>query len=529
MKKAEKIGKYKILDTLGQGAMGIVYKALDPDIDRKVAIKTIRFDMVPDESGKSELMKRFMREAQAVGKLEHPNIVTIYDVGKEKNLTYIVMQLIDGKSLKEIIESGEKFSITKIIQIMKLLCESLGYAHQQGVVHRDVKPANILIDKKDEIHIVDFGVAHLEMSTMTTLGTVVGTPSYMAPEQVMGNPIDSRADIFALGVIFFELLTGRKPFEGDRITTVIYRIAHEDPPSLSGVKDESLEMFEPVVKKALAKNPKDRYQTCSQFMEDLQTCALPYSLEETVLLESEKDKGKIRLPFRIIIPGAIILGLAGIFLLSPKLIQVFFKKQNEIGTLVATKIPSANIIPGDSGKREVLYFFSPVRKNEINKLLEDGRRFLWNGEYLKCIQKMDEVLAEDRRNKEAKQYRDQAQSYLDSKKSINEIIKLEMKAEENKELDVLLSFIGLSAKEQRQVNALNLINNYDEIQSEVAVDTIRIEFKDTENAQVAFNKRITAKDSKTKQTVVPFNGKVIWMMKKQGKDWKIIKYDMISF
>jgi len=258
MKKVEKIGKYKILEILGQGAMGIVYRALDPDIDREVAIKTIRFDMITDESGKSDIMKRFMREAQAVGKLEHPNIVTIYDVGREEDLTYIVMQLIDGESLKEIIESGKKYSITEVVQIMHCLCDSLGYAHNQGVIHRDVKPANILIDRKDKIHLVDFGVARIEMSNMTTLGTVLGTPSYMAPEQVMGSPADNRADIFALGVILFELLAGRRPFEGDRITTVIYKIAHEEPPFLSEVKDESLKIFEPVIKKALAKDPKDR-------------------------------------------------------------------------------------------------------------------------------------------------------------------------------------------------------------------------------------------------------------------------------
>lgn len=534
MKKVEKIGKYKILETLGQGAMGIVYRALDPDIDREVAIKTIRFDMITDESGKSDIMKRFMREAQAVGKLEHPNIVTIYDVGREKDLTYIVMQVIDGESLKEIIESGKKYSITEVVQIMQCLCDSLGYAHNQGVVHRDVKPANILIDRKDKIHLVDFGVARIEMSNMTTLGTVLGTPSYMAPEQVMGSPADNRADIFALGVILFELLAGRRPFEGDRITTVIYKIAHEEPPFLSEVKDESLKIFEPVIKKALAKDPKDRYQTCFKFMEDLQKCTLPISLEATVLLEPEEDKEKKRFFFRVILPVAIILGFVGAFLLSPKFRQIFLPKQNDIVSLIDTNITPSNIIPEDSGKREVRYFFSPSKKAppvnyKIIKLLEDGKRFFRNEEYLKCLQKMKEVLVQDSQNREAKRYRDQAQSRLSSIKAIKDIIKLEMKAEENKELDVLFSFIGQSLKDQMRVKALNLINKYDEIKSEVAMDTIRIEFKDTKNAQVTFNKRITAKDRKTNWTVVPFNGKVIWMMKKQGKDWKIIKYDMNPF
>jgi len=538
MKKVEKIGKYKILETLGQGAMGIVYRALDPDIDREVAIKTIRFDMITDESGKSDIMKRFMREAQAVGKLEHPNIVTIYDVGREKDLTYIVMQVIDGESLKEIIESGKKYSITEVIQIMHCLCDSLGYAHNQGVVHRDVKPANILIDRKDKIHLVDFGVARIEMSNMTTLGTVLGTPSYMAPEQVMGSPADNRADIFALGVILFELLAGRRPFEGDRITTVIYKIAHEEPPFLSEVKDESLKIFEPVIKKALAKDPKDRYQTCFKFMEDLQKCTLPISLEATVLLEPEEDKEKKRFFFRVILPVAIILGFVGAFLLSPKFRQIFLPKQNDIVSLIDTNITPSNIIPEDSGKREVRYFFSPSKKappvrkkksdNRINKLLEDGRRFFKNQEYSKCIQKMDEALVGNRQNKEARQTRNLAQSYLDSIKAINEIIGLEKKAEEDQELEVLLSFIGPSLLAQRAAEARDLINKYDQIKSFVEMDKVQIVFQDKNNAQVTFPKRIMAVDIKTKRPVEIFAGTVIWELKKQGEDWKVFKYQRID-
>ena len=275
MKKLAKIGKYKVIDILGKGAMGIVYRALDPDINREVAIKTIRFDMITDEAGKSEVMKRFMREAQAVGKLEHPNIVTIYDVGREEDHTYIVMQVVDGSSLKEIIESGKKYTVPETLALIKTLCHALGYAHEQGIVHRDVKPANILIDKKGHPNLVDFGVARLEKSTMTSVGAIVGTPSYMAPEQVMGKKVDERADIFSLGVILFECLTLRRPFEGEHITTVVYKIAHEEPPALSDLEEGISEYLEPVVKKALAKDSNDRYQSCSEFFNDLQKCSLP--------------------------------------------------------------------------------------------------------------------------------------------------------------------------------------------------------------------------------------------------------------
>jgi len=199
----EKIGKYKVQGLLGQGAMGIVYKALDPDINRNVAIKVVRFDRISEEAEKTEVIRRFIREAQAVGKLEHPNIITIYDVGRVEDLTYIVMQIIEGQSLKKALSGGKTSPPVQIIPLMIQLCEALDYAHAKGIVHRDIKPANILLDKTGRPYILDFGVARIEMSTLTQSGSIVGTPSYMAPEQVMGKKIDSRADIFSLGLMLY--------------------------------------------------------------------------------------------------------------------------------------------------------------------------------------------------------------------------------------------------------------------------------------------------------------------------------------
>ena len=269
----KKIGKYEITSILGKGAMGIVYKALDPDINREVAIKTIRFDLISEVTEKEDLMKRFMREAQAAGKLEHPHIITVYDVAREEDLTYIVMQYIEGESLQAKIASHEEYSIGYIIGLMNNLCEALDYAHQNGVIHRDIKPANILIDREGKPFLVDFGVARVETSTLTQTGTTVGTPSYMSPEQVIGKAVDKRSDVFSLGVILYELITGRRPFEGDNITTVIYKIVNEDPSSPSELKKGLPVGFEHVILKALAKNPENRYTSCQEFAAEIKAAS----------------------------------------------------------------------------------------------------------------------------------------------------------------------------------------------------------------------------------------------------------------
>jgi serine/threonine-protein kinase len=267
--KMKNLGKYKITSILGKGAMGIVYRALDPDINREVAVKTIRFDLVSEEDDREEMMERFMREAQAAGKLTHPNIITIYDVGREKEMTYIVMQLIEGKSLQKLISSGEKISTQEVIRLMDHLCNALDYAHDNGIIHRDIKPANILLDKVGKPFIVDFGVARLETSTLTEAGTTLGTPSYMSPEQVMGKKVDRRSDIFSLGGILYELLTGKRAFQAQSITTVIYKIIHEEPVALTEVKKGLPIGFERIVCKALAKDPNNRYSSCGELAADL--------------------------------------------------------------------------------------------------------------------------------------------------------------------------------------------------------------------------------------------------------------------
>ena len=210
----EKIGKYTVTGEIGRGAMGIVYKGVDPYIGRSVAIKTIRFDTITQPSEQEHAQRRFMREARSAGSLSHPNIVTIYDVGIDEGLTYIVMEYIEGHSLEELIAGGTQYSIEEITAMMAPIADALDYAHRKGIVHRDIKPGNILLDSEGRPHIVDFGIAHLSTSTMTQTSMAMGTPYYMPPAQIAVKKVEHRAAIFSLGDVLYELLTCQHPFPG---------------------------------------------------------------------------------------------------------------------------------------------------------------------------------------------------------------------------------------------------------------------------------------------------------------------------
>jgi tetratricopeptide (TPR) repeat protein/tRNA A-37 threonylcarbamoyl transferase component Bud32 len=265
-----KIGKYTIVSEIGRGAMGIVYKALDPYIGRTVAVKTIRFDILGQGPEREIAQKRFMREAHSAGNLSHPNIVTIYDVGEDQGISYIAMEYVDGSSLDELLHSRQKFSLEEILRLVERVAEGLESAHKKGVVHRDIKPANILIDSEGRPRIVDFGIARISTSTMTQTNMIMGTPYYMSPEQISGRRVDNRADIFALGGILYELLTGQKAFPGENLTTVIYKIINEEPPPVRNFQKNLPEGLDYIVSKALAKDPDERYQTCREMIHDLE-------------------------------------------------------------------------------------------------------------------------------------------------------------------------------------------------------------------------------------------------------------------
>jgi eukaryotic-like serine/threonine-protein kinase len=254
-------GRYKIIRPIGKGAMGMVYHGLDPAIDRPVALKTIRIDQGADEMETMELKERLIREAKAAGKISHPNIVTIYDVGEEGSMQYIAMEYLEGNTLENILKSGADWDYRTISRVMIQACEALDYAHENGIVHRDIKPANIMILEGNKVKVMDFGIARLDKSaSMTQTGTALGTPNYISPEQLRGQPVDRRSDIFSLGVVFYEVLTHEKPFKGDTISALIYSILHTDPPRPSEINLDIPRIFDKIIGKGLVKDPDLRFQ-----------------------------------------------------------------------------------------------------------------------------------------------------------------------------------------------------------------------------------------------------------------------------
>lgn len=265
-----KAGRYEVLGELGRGAMGVVYKAADPVIGRTVAVKTIKLSEEGTGLSRPELLGRFQTEARAAGLLTHPNIVVVYDAGEEDGLYYITMELVEGKSLQAVLDSQQKFALPRTLRIMEQACNALHFAHERSIVHRDVKPANIMLTADDTVKITDFGTAKiLQFGTVQQTTHVMGTPSYMSPEQVKGRPVDGRSDIFSLGVMLYELVTGEKPFPGQNITTVIYKIVNEDPVPPRQIDPSIHPGISAVILKALAKDPAQRYQSCREMQEDL--------------------------------------------------------------------------------------------------------------------------------------------------------------------------------------------------------------------------------------------------------------------
>jgi serine/threonine-protein kinase len=270
MEAVTKAGRYEIVGELGRGAMGIVYKAVDPVIGRTVAVKTIRLSEEGTGLSRPELLTRFQTEARAAGLLTHPNIVVVFDAGEEDGLYYITMELVEGKSLQALLDGGHAFPLPRTLRIMEQTCSALQFAHERNVVHRDIKPANLMLTPDDTVKITDFGTAKiLQFGTMQQTSHVMGTPSYMSPEQVKGRAVDGRSDIFSLGVMLYEMITGEKPFPGQNITTVIYKIVNEDPVPPRQVDPSLHAGISTVVMKALAKEPEHRYQSCREMLEDL--------------------------------------------------------------------------------------------------------------------------------------------------------------------------------------------------------------------------------------------------------------------
>jgi serine/threonine-protein kinase len=306
-----RLGKYVIRRELGKGAMGVVYEGFDPLIERTVAIKTILPAQLNGDDA-ANVLARFKREAQAAGRLNHPGIVAVYDYGEEivdddhtmvagtqaqarPRVAYIAMEFVKGRELRDFFEANERFALKDVERLMTEILDALAHAHTHGVVHRDIKPANLIVLADGKVKIADFGIARVEKSELTQVGTVMGTPAYMSPEQFMGQPVDGRSDIFSCGVILYQFLTGEKPFTGNS-TTIMFKVLHEEPlaPSLLNVALPSA--FDLVVKKAMAKNPDERYQSAQAFAQAIKATLSAPGPGSAPVAAADPDRTAMSLP-----------------------------------------------------------------------------------------------------------------------------------------------------------------------------------------------------------------------------------------
>lgn len=278
------LGRYQIISELGQGAMGVVYKAKDPLIDREVAIKTINLSLAQEE--REEYEARFYQEAKAAGRLSHPNIVTIYDVGRTEDIAYIAMEYLHGRELRDILNDNKILPIAQVIDIISQVALGLSYAHEHEIVHRDIKPSNVMVIRDGHVKITDFGIARMASAAVRTqTGMVLGSPKYMSPEQVMGKLTDQRSDIFSLGVMLYEMMTGQAPFMGENVNAIMYQTLNTVPSAPSTMNVDVPEMLNFIVAKALAKDLDSRYQNARDLANDLRACrdAMPRSVATSLI------------------------------------------------------------------------------------------------------------------------------------------------------------------------------------------------------------------------------------------------------
>jgi formylglycine-generating enzyme required for sulfatase activity/predicted Ser/Thr protein kinase len=269
----ECLGRYQLLQELGRGAMGVVYKGHDPSIDRPVALKVLAAEPGLQDSEREQRRTRFLREARAAGRLTHPRIVTIYDVGQEQEQAFLVMEYVEGEPLDRILRRVGALPLARVLAIVDQVADALDYAHAHGIIHRDVKPGNILLSPDDRVKVTDFGIARLADGELTLTQHTPGTPSYMAPEQVSGQPVDGRSDVFALGALAYELLTGTRAFPGENLATIVHRIVNEEPRPLGETAPGLPAGLDPCLRRALAKDPARRYPRAADLARDLRRAA----------------------------------------------------------------------------------------------------------------------------------------------------------------------------------------------------------------------------------------------------------------
>ncbi len=367
-----KYGRYEIIKELGRGAMGLVYQAHDPEIDRLLALKVLREDRLTSAA----FVQRFLKEARAIGRLSHPRIVTVYDIGQDHGTIYIAMELLQGEPLNGLMEK-KKFSPEEIINLGKQVAEALDYAHQKGIVHRDIKPSNILVQPDGQIKITDFGIAHIEdpeSSMQTQAGEILGTPAYMSPEQVMGRPADGRSDLFSLGIILYELSSAKRPFGGANLAAIFQSITQHHPPAPEEINPAIPKSLSQVIMRCLEKDPASRYPTGKALAEALSS-ALGAEKKPEGAIREEAKRPKRSLIYTLII--SVVLGGGGLayYLLKPEVVKEEKVVKETIKETVVKKEPAAEKIKAgilriDSNPMEAQIFIDGVFKGKTPARLE---------------------------------------------------------------------------------------------------------------------------------------------------------------
>jgi len=304
----KKYGRYQLVDEIGQGAMGVVYRAHDPQINRQIALKLLRQDRVTSE----DLVQRFLKEAQAMGGLSHPNIATVYDTGRDHGTIFIAMEILQGKSLRDHMRKKELHH-NEIVHIGVQVAEALDFAHRNGIVHRDIKPSNIIIDPDGNAKITDFGIAHIEDPTITQQtipGEILGTPLYMSPEQVKSNPVDGRSDLYSLGILLYEMATGTSPFKGDNFASIFQAILQDTPPAPELNDSPMSRNLSTLIMKSLSKDPDQRFQTGLEMAQRLKAC-LQRRQSDTMRGERRPEKRKHIVPM-VLAAMILIVAAAGL-------------------------------------------------------------------------------------------------------------------------------------------------------------------------------------------------------------------------
>jgi len=299
-------GRYQIVNEIGKGSMGVVYKAHDPNLDLMLALKVLRQDRVESEA----FVRRFISEARVLGRLDHANIVRVFNVDEDHGTAYIAMEFIEGEALSDIMQK-KRFSPEEIIKLGITISNTLGYAHQKRIVHRDIKPSNILFKSDGVLKITDFGIAHIQDASAaekTQAGEILGTPAYMSPEQVKGQQIDGRSDLFSLGVILYELCTGVRPFQGDNITSIFHAITQKEPVEITQINPAMPKKLSKVIMKCLRKKIDERFETAQALAEALISCSREEELLKQVAPATRKKRKMIMLSVGIILAMGAVLG-----------------------------------------------------------------------------------------------------------------------------------------------------------------------------------------------------------------------------